>query len=238
MSAQTVQPSPDSGARAPGVPSTFPAWLPYRVRSWVAEIAGLTGPDAVNWCDGSQGERDSLYSRLPASQTCSPPPGHEDSELEVSAESSSPTVWPAGWVDAVPHGLWVERDAIRRNVVRLFANSMRGRTMYVVPYLALPDELDLGLGIELTDSPWVVLNLGLTTSVGKAAMRRICGGYRWAASVHSVGHPLLLKAGVRRPDVPWPCNPEKWIATLPVSGDIWSFGTGFGAVGFAGCLGQ
>lgn len=235
MSAQTFHPFPDSAASCQGVPSTLPLGLPYLVRSWVAEIAGLTGPDVVCWCNGSRGERHSLCSRLPAGHTLSPHPGQEHPELQADADSGSPTVRPMG-SDATPRGPWVERSALRRTVVRLFADSMRGRTMYVVPYLALPDEVNLGLGIELTDSPWVVLNLGLSSTVGNAAIRRICGGYRWTASVHSVGYPLLDKAGTQRPDVPWPCNSEKWIATLPVSGDIWSFGTGFGAVGFADCM--
>lgn len=236
MSAQTVQPSSDRLASAPAVPPKLRAGLPYRVCAWVAEIAGLTGPDAVHWCDGSRRERDTLYSRLPAMRAFCDPAAHEEPELEVGPDSGASTLWPGRSEDGAPHGLGVEPDSLRRNVVRLFANSMRGRTMYVVPYLTLPGEANGGLGIEVTDSPWVVLSLGMITRVGNAALSRICGGYRWAASVHSVGLPLRDKAGTRRPDVPWPCNREKWVATLPASGDIWSFGTGFGAVGFADCM--
>ncbi|HET7724244.1 MAG TPA: hypothetical protein VFK68_06370, partial [Propionibacteriaceae bacterium] len=124
-------------------------------------------------------------------------------------------------------------EAQRRTLLRLFAGCMRGRVMYAVPY-ATPDEA-WPLGIELTDSPWVVLNLGLAARVGLPALRRIRQGHRWSASVHSVGYPLLDETGTRRPDVPWPCNAEKWIARFPETGDVWSFGTGFGAARLADC---
>ncbi len=106
-------------------------------------------------------------------------------------------------------------EAERRVLLRMFAGCMRGRVMYAVPYTTAGEMPTPDLGIELTGFPWVVLDLGLAECVGPPALRRICDGHRWAASVHSVAYPLLDGAGTRRPDVPWPCNAEKWNCCLP-----------------------
>jgi phosphoenolpyruvate carboxykinase (GTP) len=239
MSAQTIT---AEGVRPGSVamPLDFPAQLPSRVRGWVTHVAGLTRPDAVRWCDGSAAEADSLYSQIVSvGPVLADSDGVSDAACTHAATAvlpeTAPTGCPAERALTAPAHVRPQSEAERRRLLAMFAGCMRGRVMYAVPYAGLGQVPTACLGIELTDSPWVVLNLGLAASVGAPALGRICAGHSWAASVHSVGYPLLDEAGNRRPDVTWPCNPEKWIAAFPASGDVWSFGTGFGAAGLAAC---
>ncbi|MBI4900588.1 MAG: hypothetical protein HY829_08950 [Actinobacteria bacterium] len=245
MSAQTIA---AEGLRPGPVAMSldFPPRLPSRVRGWVTHVAGLTSPDAVRWCDGSAAEADSLYSQLisvdalladcdEVSDTPSPPAASAAHAAAGALPPARATRCPAQPSLTAPAHVRPQSEAECRTLLAMFAGCMRGRVMYAVPYAGVGPVPTACLGIELTDSPWVVLNLGLAARVGATARRRICAGHRWAASVHSVGYPLLDEAGNRRPDVPWPCNPEKWIAEFPGSGDVWSFGTGFGAAGLAAC---
>nr|WP_300141099.1 hypothetical protein [Propionicimonas sp.] len=243
MSVHTVLPTPRRVYIGPStVPLNPPEPLPAAVRGWVAEVANLTRPDAVHWCDGSMAERDQLYAGLATSGTFAGAnrrrahshPLSQDAHGGASPGSRiySCTEDPA---DAGPAELWAEPATMRSTLARLFDGCMRGRTMYVVPFL-VPSPLDDSseLGIELTDSGYVVVSLAAMARMGRYAMDLICAGEYWAPSVHSVGYPLVDGAGSRRPDVPWPCNEEKWIAQFPDSDDIWSYGTGFGATALVG----
>lgn len=238
MSAQTVLPTPEHVyIGAPPVPLNLPAGLPHRVRGWVTGVADLTSPDTVSWCDGTVAERDLLEERLRAAGTFTA--GVSRLGKKPLQRPDLPTSTPGGPrvfsccaipEDAAPSDLWAEPAAMRRKLITLFTGCMRGRTMYVVPYLTISAAGHPGgVGIEITDSPFVVVNLGLMNRVGRSAMGRIRAREHWLSSVHSVGYPLVDAAGSRREDAPWPCNEEKWIAQFPDCEDVWSFGTGFGA---------
>jgi phosphoenolpyruvate carboxykinase (GTP) len=224
------------------VPLNPPERVPAAVRGWVAEVASLTRPDAVHWCDGSMAERDELYAELATSGTFAD--ANRQRALRHAAGPDSPAAGSPGSriyfcsddpARADPADLWAEPATMRSTLMRLFDGSMRGRTMYVVPFLISSVHDDSGeLGIELTDSRYVVVSLAAMARMGRYALDRICAGEHWAPSVHSVGYPLVDEAGQRRPDVPWPCSEEKWIAQFPDSDDIWSYGTGFGAATLVG----
>jgi phosphoenolpyruvate carboxykinase (GTP) len=225
------------------VPLNPPEPVPAAVRGWVAEVASLTRPGAVHWCDGSMAERDQLYAGLASSGTFAdanrrrvrlrgtrpqPPHGAANPGPRIYSCSENPA-------DVGPTELWAEPATMRCTLARLFDGCMRGRTMYVVPFLLSALQDDAGeLGIELTDSRYVVVSLAAIARTGRYALDRICAGEHWVPSVHSVGYPLVDDAGNPRPDVPWPCNDEKWIAQFPDSDDIWSYGTGFGAAALVG----
>ncbi|MHB1007999.1 MAG: hypothetical protein ACYC1E_01925 [Propionibacteriaceae bacterium] len=241
MSAQAIsEPLRPGEAVVPLEPLDLPDGLPSRVRGWVSRVAGLTSPDGVRWCDGSPAETDTLYATLVALDAVRVSVD-DVPQLLVTASSRRPEGQSSqrggSEGSAVPplDQVRLHPDCQHLTLLRLFAGCMRGRVMYAVPY-AVPDEAGTRLGIELTDSPWVVLNLGMAARVGPRALGRIRAGDPWTASVHSVGYPLLDETGHRRPDVSWPCNAEKWIGTFPDSGDVWSFGTGFGAARLADCL--
>lgn len=244
MSAQTILPTPELVyIGTPPIPLNLPSPLPHRVRGWVAEVADLTAPDGIQWCDGSAAELELLadlemFSRATATTPDEPPPwGATHQDLSVGGAGSGSRVVSCSLHrrDAPPSDLWAEPELMRRTLRRLFSGAMRGRTMYVAPYTTDPDDGRAStLGIEVTDSPLVVVNLSRINRIGRPALRRIQAGEHWASSVHSVGYPLMDAAGTRRPDVPWPCNPEKWIADFPDTDDAWSFGTGFGATALLG----
>ncbi len=118
---------------------------------------------------------------------------------------------------------------MRGELEGVFAGSMRGRTMYVVPFSMGPVGGDLTqLGVEITDSAYVVLSMGLMTRLGARVLREIGAGTPWVATVHSLGHPLRAHDGTLTPDVAWPCNDTKYIVQFPQSREIWSYGSGYG----------
>ena len=207
--------------------------IPAKVDAWVKEIADACTPENIYWCDGSSEEYDFLCGELveagvftplnpalrPNSYLCRSDPG-DVARVEQRTFICSPKEDEAG-----PTNNWVEPEEMKGKLTKLFAGCRAGRTLYVIPFSMGPLDSDLKqVGIQITDSPYAVVNMHIMARVGRDVLQ-VLGDKDFIQCLHSVGYPLAPG----QDDVAWPCDIEnRYIAHFPKDRAIWSYGSGYG----------
>ncbi len=201
--------------------------------AWIDEMSKLCNPSEVRWCTGSDDEWSELCNTLVEGGTFIPlnADKHPNSFLARTDPSDVARVEERTFIcslresDAGPTNNWVEPTMMQETLNQKFEGSMQGRTMYVVPFCMGPLDSPLALiGVEITDSPYVVVNMKIMCNMGTPVLEKLQENGDFLRCVHSVGLPL----DKGKADVPWPCNREKYIVHFPESRQVWSFGSGYG----------
>ncbi|WP_431867160.1 phosphoenolpyruvate carboxykinase (GTP) [Microbacterium paraoxydans] len=229
----TPRTSPVAPTRTFGTAPSYDTPAMAELAAWVDEIRALTQPDAVHWVDGSRAENDWLLRGLvdegkliklnpewrPGSYLARSHPS------DVARTEARTFIASEREEDAGPTNNWADPAEMHTKMDEIFEGSMRGRTMYVVPFSMGRVGGPLShIGVQITDSAYAVASIGIMTRVGDEVTRQIAEGAPWVKTVHSVGAPL--EPG--EPDVEWPCNDDKYIVHFPETLEVYSYGSGYG----------